>query len=408
VKARSVIQLSRHVVGRRLGSALGAAALAAVALSGCGAAVTSGSSAAAVSDPSLATSLATSAETSAGTWAVVPMGHLDQPLNTFWQLFFRPSGGSRWSDFASDLAVATNGGILLATQNGRSLLVGVRPANLLDFSPLLVTPNAGRTWVAATPVAALAGHPNALAIEAGGHALALVRARNSSEILTSQDRLSTWEKSTTAAVIGSSSAGRSCRLVALSAVGYAAGKELVGASCRRPGVVGVFAISRGEWKLAGPSLPPAVGSGTVSVLGLVRTSRGLCAVLDESSAHGVVLIAAWTEGPDSRWRVSRGLTLASATRAVSFGTDGAMGLFVLSSGPKGTESLRSLTGPGVAWNALPAPPPNTSTLAFGPAGRVDALATKGTSFTDWRLDGGSGRWTKLQVVNVAIQYGSSG
>ena len=39
----------------------------------------------------IATSLATSIETSAGTWAVVPMGHLDQPLNTFWQLFFRAS-----------------------------------------------------------------------------------------------------------------------------------------------------------------------------------------------------------------------------------------------------------------------------------------------------------------------------
>ena len=101
----------------------------------------------------IATSLATSIETSAGTWAVVPMGHLDQPLNTFWQLFFRAKGATRWSDYASALAVATNGGLLVATPNGRSLVVGIRPANLLDYSPLLVTANNGRTWIPASPSA---------------------------------------------------------------------------------------------------------------------------------------------------------------------------------------------------------------------------------------------------------------
>ena len=200
----------------------------AVALSGCGAAVASGSSAAAMSGSSardLARDLCRRRRP--GTWAVVPMGHLDQPLNTFWQLFFRPTGGTRWSDFASDLAVATNGGILLATQNGRSLLVGIRPANLLDFSPLLVTPNGGRTWVAATPVAALAAHPNSLAIEPGGQALAFVRARAAAaEILVSQDRpFDLGRVDNSGGELGSSSAGRSCRLAALSAVGYAAGRE---------------------------------------------------------------------------------------------------------------------------------------------------------------------------------------
>jgi hypothetical protein len=335
------------------------------------------------------------------------MGHLDQPLNTFWQLFFRPTGSSRWSDDASDLAVATNGGILLATQNGRSLLVGIRPANLLDFSPLLLTPDAGRTWVAATPVAALAKSPNALAIDPGGQALALVGANKSTEIFASKDGLATWNKLTTAVELGSSRAGRVCQIAALSAIGFAAGQALVGASCRRPGVVGIFTISGGGWRLVGPSLPASLDGGTVTVLGLVKTSRGICALLRVSSSDESVLVAAWTQVPGSRWQVSQELDLQRSARAVSFGLYGTMGLFMLSAGAAGAESLRMLSGPGAVWGTLPAPPPNTSTMAVGPAGRLDALATKGTAFTDWQLDSGSGRWTKLQVINVAIQYGSS-
>ena len=78
--------------------------------------------------------LATSVQTSAGTWATVPMGHLDQPLNTFWQLFFRASGTSSWSNATSTLATATNGGLIIATPDGQSVEVGIRPANRLTFS----------------------------------------------------------------------------------------------------------------------------------------------------------------------------------------------------------------------------------------------------------------------------------
>ena len=76
--------------------------------------------------------LATSVQTSAGTWATVPMGHLDQPLNTFWQLFFRARGTSSWSNATSTLALATNGGLIIATPDGQSVEVGIRPAKSLD------------------------------------------------------------------------------------------------------------------------------------------------------------------------------------------------------------------------------------------------------------------------------------
>jgi hypothetical protein len=50
---------------------------------------------------------------------------------------------------------------------------------------------------------------------------------------------------------------------------------------------------------------------------------------------------------------------------------------------------------------------NAETMVFGPGGRVDALGVTDTLFTDSTLLG-SGRWARRQVVNVPIEFGSSG
>jgi len=355
----------------------------------------------------MATSLATSIVTSAGTWAVVPMGLLDQPLNTFWQLFFRPTGASRWSDEASALAVATNGGLLVATPNGESLVVGIRPANLLDYSPLLVTTDAGRTWLAVPPLSPLAKQPDALATGPGGHALALVNAHQGGEVLESTGGLSDWHELTTASELAASPAGRSCGLVAMTAVGFVAGQALIGASCRLPGTVGMYAHRSGAWRLVGPALSGASDKASVKVLGLQPTTDGLYALLGLSTPHGTSLFAAWTNGAAVQWHVSRVHPLAVSQQALSFGTAGPRGLFVLTSGPEGLSTLLVLTGPGEPWSTLPSPPAGTSTVVFGAAGKVDALAVHDTSFTDWRLASSSRRWAKEQAVRVAIQLGSS-
>jgi len=356
----------------------------------------------------IATSLATSIEMSTGTWVVVPMGHLDQPLNTFWQLFFRAKGATRWSDYASALAVATNGGLLLATPDGRTLVVGIRPANLLDYSPLLVTRDAGRTWLPASPVSSLSVQPDALAAEPGGHSLALANPSGRTEVLASSAGLSNWHQLVTANQLASSSSGRSCGLVALTAVGYATGHLLVGGSCRRPGVVGIYSEDQGRWQLVGPALPPSLASGIVDVLGLQKSSGGLWALLSLSNGHGTTLVAARTLGLASPWRLSQVYSLANADHVLSFGPAGSKGLFVFVSGSTSPDKLLLLGRAGAAWTSLPTPPSSTSTVAFGSAGAVDALAVDDTTFTDWRLVPGSVRWTKVQVMNVPIQFGSSG
>ena len=47
---------------------------------------------AAAGAPTLPTPLATSLQTADGTWATIPMGRLDEPFNTFWQLLFKRDG----------------------------------------------------------------------------------------------------------------------------------------------------------------------------------------------------------------------------------------------------------------------------------------------------------------------------
>jgi hypothetical protein len=87
-----------------------------------------------------------------------------------WQLLFRPAGTASWSDQVESTATATNGGLVLASAGGRSLIVGVRPAEDFTFSPLISTDDAARSWSNGLLTDGLAAHPDALATDAAGHA----------------------------------------------------------------------------------------------------------------------------------------------------------------------------------------------------------------------------------------------
>ena len=226
--------------------ALVSSAFATILLAACGSSVRSPDRSAA---PSIPTPLATSIQTSAGTWATVAMGRLDEPLNTFWQLLFRPSGSASWSNQVKATAVATNGGLVLASPGGRGLLVGVRPTNLLTFSPLIYTSDAGRSWSTGLLADGLAERPDALAADSASRMLALVNARAEAQVLASTGGPSRWRTSVTTRTLASTAAGRLCGLSRITAVGYMTETPLAGASCSRPGVLGIFAIPVGTWHL---------------------------------------------------------------------------------------------------------------------------------------------------------------
>ena len=393
------------------------AAAVAVGLTSCGAAAKrSASPGAGLS--SIGTPLATSVQAGAGTWATLPMGHLGQPLNTFWQLFLRTGGSSSWSDHVEATAVATNGGLVLAS-SGRSLLVGVRPTNLLTFSPLVATADTGRTWADGLISQALADHPGALAAGAGGRYLAIVATGHGDEVLGSAGSLTSWRPVVTEPDIGSAPGGRACHPTALTAVGYLSDQALVGARCGRPGTLGLWALAARRWQPVGPRLPS--GAGYAEVLDLVHSGGKVkvAALIALASQHRTSLMAAWT-ATGGTWRTSSALPLGEGTRLTSFGGTPDGGLFALVRTVRGQEDLE-VTGPAAAasgsagngslrrdgWRRVVAPV-GTATVAFGPGATVDALAAAGTIMTVWALSARSTSWSKRQVVHVGIVYGSSG
>ena len=353
----------------------------------------------------VAASLATSLETPAGTWATVPMGHLDQPLNTFWQLFFRPPSASTWSDEASALAVATNGGLVLATNAKEPLTVGIRPTNYLGFSPLITTLNA-RSWTPANPIGALGDQPDALALSATGQGLALVSNGRTRKVLTSPDSLLSWRTLVEERGLAGSPAGRRCGLASLTAVSYLGSEPLIGASCTR-GTIGIFTEDRGTWRLLGHSLSSPLKASGAQVLGFERTTAGLCALVSVKVGRSAELIVTCATERQQDWRASPALKLAGTSDVISFGPTAGQGLFVLVSDPARRRSLAVIGSRTLTWSHLQTPPSGTVTVAVSASGAVDALSVDDTLFSDWRLMRRSHRWQRIQQSRIPIEFGSS-
>jgi hypothetical protein len=391
-----------QAVAKRVAAALAGLAVAAP-IAACGGASSSPHAAAAP----IQTPLATSIETADGSWATVPMGHLNQPLNTFWQLFVAPPGTTaRWSNQVQATATATNGGIVLSSGRGRSLIAGVRPSQLLTYSPLIATANDGRSWANGLLPEGLAAHPNALAVSPHGQALALVNNRSGSQVLASTGNLSRWRTLTTEHLLASTASGRACGVRSITAVAILAGSPTVGASCREPEAIGIFAHSTSGWHAIGPPLPSSVGRGTVEVLALATRGRQLTSLLSVSGGGATSLVAVWLSSKH-RWAISAPLPMAASERLASVGPAGGSGLFALLTEQSGADRVEVIAGPGHDWRELPPPPPGTETIAFRTATTADAFAVHNTVLTISALSPSPHAWVRTQVMNVSIPFGSS-
>ncbi len=347
-------------------------------------------------------SLDTSAVTAGGTWAAIVMGGSRADNNAFGQLFVRPAGSSAWK-LVTPPGVATTGGLVLAGQAGRSLLAGFRPGVDLTFSPLATTSDDGTHWIAGSLIqAGLADVPDALAAAPGrGPLLALAQDGTAEE---SGNGGAAWTQLTTARSLSASAAGRRCSLTALTAISFTPdGTPLAAGTCARADVTGIFARSGGTWQAAGPALPASLAGQATEVLRLTSTPAGNAALLIAGTGNTASLLAASTTG-GTHWTVSAPLHLGTGTiRSSGFGTGGAAWVIL------GGGRAAAISSTGAAWRSLPAQPAGTATLAFGPAGSLDALTvTSGVKLTDWRLAPASSAWAKTQTITVPIQYGSSG
>ena len=352
------------------GTALAAALI--IIITGCGTQVvkTTSQTVAAVPAP-----LDTSLATAQGTWAIAVMGGSAADDDNFWELFVRPAAGGSWR-LVTPPAVADNGG-LVAAAGPASLLIGFRPSQDLTFSPLATSTSTGQNWTAGLLNADLANSPDALAA-AGGQELALLR---DGTIDQSTNGGGTWSALP-------KPSGASCQVVGMNAVAFwTNGTPVAAGACTRPGVAGVFSDAAGTWAPAGPSLPAGYAHDQVRVLRLSGSTVLLQAGSD--------LLAYWRTG--TSWTGPAVLADGAGVRASGFGANGAA--WVL----RADGSAETISGPGGAWQLLPAVPAGTAVLAPGAA--YEALAPKGSKLTVWQLTGGA--WTKAQSLTVPIEYGSS-
>jgi len=347
--------------------------------------------------------LTTSDLTGAGTWLTVAMGHVDDPNNTFWQLFVLPRGAAKWS-LVTPPGVADNGGLALAPASpvtGGSLLVGFLPSNQLKFSPMAVSNGAGTSWTPGVLPTGLAAVPDALA--ASG--LETVALSGDGDLLAASGDLSTWRTVGSEPELATSPAAEPCGLVQLTAVAVtASGTLLAGAACRRPGTVGLFADEGGAWRSVGPQ--PPNGESPATVLRLSASARGIVALLATADSAGSSLEAVWTTAVGAGWSVSPPLAVERTAMLRAIGPVGENSVYVLIGRPDGTTTLDTVAEGAGAWVQLANPPNDTADVAFS-SGRIDAVAVNSTRFSDAVLDAGTGSWVPSQSIDVPIQFGSS-
>ena len=333
------------------------------------------------------------------------MGHLDQPLNTFWQLLFRPAGAAAWK-LVTPTGVADNGGLVADGGPTAAVTAGFEPSKYLRYSPLARSVDAGRQWSTGVLPAGLMAVPDAVSGTASGGVLALTRSSGGT-VVASKGDMSSWRVLARRASLAATAAGRACGLTGLRAVSDGSGPPEVGASCTRPGMVGILIERDGSWEADGIRLPGQAGHLATTVLRLESGPSGTGALVQAGRGQQARLFALWRAGPSDPWTLSSTLRPAGPVEATGFGPSGSA-VVVTRTGSRGNRVAAAEVGaPGRAWTALPDAQRGTAAVVEGPDGEVDALAVSGRILTDYRLDAADGTWQRLQSLSVPIQYGSS-
>jgi hypothetical protein len=418
-RARSREAQPRARSVRRRALASGVLALSAGALAAC-------SSSASPAPPSLAAvgviggigtvppiPLTSSSAGPTSTWTTIALGHLDDPVNTFWQLFTLPSGSTRW-ELSTPPGVASNGGLVASVAAG-TVLAGFEPSQGLLFSPLAQSTDQGASWSPGLLPSGLAPVPDSLVTTGAGPAVALLRSDGGTVASTNGD-LSTWKTVVTERALAGLPATASCSVRRLTAVVADSGPTTasVGAVCARGSRAGIFRRFGAGWTSVGPVLPDD-SNGPTEVIRLVHTSAGTAALVSAGSGITTSLHALWSGDGMTTWTVSAGLPLTGSTLASTGITADGGFVIAISSGTSGTSGTSGRGGPAraatidpsvTAWRALTRPPSGTTAVVATPTGSFDALIGHNSTLTVDTL--GASGWTRTQTLGITIQYGSSG
>jgi hypothetical protein len=421
-----VTKASGNVAGSRRRSVLLAGAVAVVVVGALVAGMLAGGSGTPARDASSWPSMtfASSFVTPAGSWAIVPMGDLREPLNTFWQIFFRAKGKSRWS-LVTPPGVAGNGGLAAAVGPANVVTVAFGPTNLLKFSPFETTTDDGTKWTVGVIPFGIPTLPDVLVLPTEMSEQLAALDGNLNEIMSGTGAEAEWSDLYDESGLARSPAGRECDVGALTALAGLGSDQLVGSTCRARGVVGIFRAPVGavsDWQLIGPTVDTPTSdfdvlrlSATGGRISALVYGRGVASGVDRGgqpdSGAPNSLYGMWTDQPGSgsgrapAWSVSAPLALGAHAAIVStgFGANGSLVVETKSSG--GSLEAWTISAGAKSWQALPPLPVATQSVSIGVDGTTTALAVGLSLLTVWRLENGS--WTKTQSDVVPIQFGSS-
>jgi hypothetical protein len=387
-----------------IGSLL-ACLLLASALAGCTEGTSSDSSNA--QSPSVAGSgfVASSIETAQGTWATVPVGRLSDPLNTFWQLLFKRTEARTWSNDVQRTAVATNGGILLAVTPTGQLIAGVRPSNLLTFSPLISTNDDGDHWTNGLFTPGLSDDSTSLAIDSSGRSLAISGTGGDSEVLQAKSAVGAWSLLINERQMDAQASLRACEFTSLTAVAFDEGSPVVGGTCRLGGVLGVATFQSGHWRLDSVVAPDNLGTERFQAV-FMRSGEGdMSALFCGVEKQGSVLVSA-TIGTNATVKTSPPLRLEQNATMTSVSTDMENHILVLLTSPSGDPDVEEAEA-GSAWTRIPAPPLGTRLVGFVSGEGVVAMTPSLSVLRISMLNAARTRWVPSETMDVPVQYGSS-
>jgi hypothetical protein len=392
-------------------TALAAAMVSVVALDSCSSPASTALPVAPATSPVPPIPLSSSSAPPAATWATLAMGHLDDPLNTFWQLFDLSSGSNRWV-LATPPGVASNGGLVASIAPSGSVLAGFEPTQDLLFSPLARSTDQGATWAPSVLPGALAPVPDSLVASSDGQELALLRGGRG-RVVDSDTGMLSWKTVASERTLAADPSTSACGIEQFTAIGLgvadiaggtgAAGTPVIGAACAHANHSGIFEQVGDDWVPVGPALPGAP-VGQTEVIRILSTPNGAAVLVRAGTGSTTTLFAMWSTDGLKRWTISAGLPLAGGI-LTSTGTT-TSGFVVAVTGADARRSASVVSPVATGWDHLVAPPAGTSTVVATPDGSFDALIASQSTLDVYTL--GRGGWSRTQVLSVPIQYGSSG
>lgn len=343
------------------------------------------------------------AAASGTTVAVVPMGHLNDSENRFFQTFaLTPSGA--WS-LTTPTGVASNGGIVLASPTASA--AAVLPWYLLRFTavrPLM----AGRAAGPGQVLPPLSATPTALSAAPNGE-IAFVTSRG--VVMTGTSIRGPFRAVTSLSSLSRTAPGHRCGVATLtSVVAGDRGVVAVGGTCRRPGADGIFTRDSSGWRVgtSNERFPVSVvrldATATGSIDGMLSVGGGQPLIVAGQVTAGGIRLGGLVQQPSSGLRSTEFLAAHSGT-APEYVVSAVAGKGIRATLLPVSGTSRAL-GPMLPRSVQAVVSTSSPSSAFG-SDSTTAFVVEGSFLRELTLTSAGTRWVVAGSLHVAVPYGTS-